>query len=189
MQLVSSLFRTVNPLRLLFMLATCSSLLFCNKSSAQETAPPFGKLYLTTGVGFGSNLSVNGSSMTLPPIAISLDITIVKQLTIGPYLAVAQTTGNDDAILGGRATYHFIVPSKLFGVYVGGMLGYNKYDNNTADEVDYNNRYGTLATAKQRQVAYSAFVGGDLNLSQHVQFFTELGYGIAYVNLGFSFKL
>jgi hypothetical protein len=182
-------FNLTNLSRLLSALAICSSLFLCTKARAQQTPPPFGKLYLTTGMGFGSNLSVNGSSMTLPPISVSLDIAILKQLTIGPYLAVAQTAGNDDAILGGRATYHFIVPSKLFGVYVGGMLGYDKYDNNIADEVDYNNRYGTLATAKQRQAAYSAFVGGDLNLSQHVQFFTELGYGITYVNLGFSFKL
>jgi hypothetical protein len=38
-------------------------------------------------------------------------------------------------------------------------------------------------------VAYSLFVGGRYYFNQHIGVFAELGYGVAWLNLGVAFHL
>jgi len=54
---------------------------------AQTSDQSFPKLTLNTAVGLGSNLAVSNSTITVPPISLSLDIKILPKVTIGPYIA------------------------------------------------------------------------------------------------------
>jgi len=169
------------------------------RSIAQTTDPGIPKLSLNTGVGIGSNLTIDNSTITVPPISVSLDIKILPQVTIGPYIAYEKNNyygSTEYGLAGARGTYHFLIPSKTFGVYAGAILSYVYYDNPIltdlyANDTHYeaNNGVDNLLSSKQSHFGYNLFIGGEVHLSNSVSAFAELGYGIAYLNVGLSFKL
>ena len=169
------------------------------RSIAQTTDPGIPKLSLNTAAGIGSNLTIDNSTITVPPISVSLDIKILPQVTIGPYVAYEKNNyygSTEYGLAGARGTYHFLIPSKTFGVYVGAILSYVYYDNPVLTDI-YNNdthyvandNSSGLTTSSQSHVGYSVFLGGQVHLSTNVLAFAELGYGITYLNIGLSFKL
>jgi hypothetical protein len=180
---------------LLFILCLSISL----RGVAQTTDPGIPKLSLNTAVGIGSNLTIDNSTITVPPISVSLDIKILPQVTIGPYISYEKNSyygSTEYGLAGARGTYHFLVPSKTFGVYAGAILSYVYYDNpgltalyNNDTHYTYNDNTSSLPNSKQSHFGYNIFIGGQAHLSNSVSAFAEFGYGIAYLNIGFSFKL
>jgi hypothetical protein len=169
------------------------------KSFAQTTDTGVPKLSLNTAVGIGSNLTIDNSTITVPPISVSLDIKILPQVTIGPYIAYEKNSyygSTEYGLAGVRGTYHFLIPSKTFGVYAGAILSYVYYDNPGltalyANDTHYvaNDNTLSLPSSKQSHFGYNIFIGGQVHLSNSVSAFAELGYGIAYLNVGLSFAL
>ena len=169
------------------------------KSMSQTTDPSIPKLSLNTAVGIGSNLTIDNSTITVPPISVSLDIKILPQVTIGPYVAYEKNNyygSTEYGLAGARGTYHFLIPSKTFGVYAGAILSYVYYDNPILTDLYANDNHyiandGTddLPSSKQSHFGYNIFIGGQAYLSNSVLAFAELGYGITYLNLGLSFRL
>jgi len=88
------------------------------------------------------------------------------------------------------------VRSKTFGFYAGAIASYVYYDNPGltalyANDNHYvaNDNTSSLLSSNQSHFGYEVFVGGQAHLSNSVSAFAELGYGIAYLNVGLSFKL
>ena len=91
-------------------------------------------------------------------------------------------------IIGVRGAYHFPLDNEKLDLYLGAMLSYNilnfKYtdtDPNFNTSFDYSAGYGSAA-------GFSGFGGIRYYLSDNVGLNAELGYGIAYLTLGVSFK-
>jgi hypothetical protein len=91
-------------------------------------------------------------------------------------------------VIGVRSAYHYNgIKSSDFDVYGGAMLSYDivsySYDSNVPNSYNYNvdGSYGSA-------IGISLFVGGRYYFNDQFAAFAELGYGVAYLNLGVSYK-
>ena len=97
----------------------------------------------------------------------------------GPYTAKWNYT-----IIGVRGAYHYTgLEVKKLDVYGGLMLAYNilKYSDN------YSGATYTATGSYGSSLGFSVFVGGRYHFSDNLAAFAELGYGVAYLNLGLAF--
>ncbi len=158
---------------------------------------------INLGLGVGTTL-YRGSlySTVLPPVSASLEIGLIDDLLevenlnlgVGGYLGFASAkqewpafpSGNygfeyNYIIIGGRAALHYPVIDKL-DTYSGLMLGVN---------IVSSKAYGTASnwqSAAGSGVAYSWFMGGRYYFTDNIAAMAELGYGIAYLNVGIGIK-
>jgi len=153
------------------------------------------------GIGLGSTLGGTGYTSTLPPISISYERGIVdnlfddkSSLGIGAYLGYA---GNKSELISGGTAFGWKYNYTIFGVrgalhyqlvdrldtYAGLMLGYNSV---SASYYGANDVIGTAAS--NSGLSWSLFLGGRYYFTDSFGAFAELGYGIAYLQLGVSFK-
>jgi len=138
----------------------------------------------------------------MPPVSASLEIGLLDDLLdvenlnlgVGGYLGFASskqewispTIGKYGFeytyfIIGARAALHYPIVDKL-DTYTGLMLGAN---------IVSSKAYGTPSgwqSAAGSGVAYSWFVGGRYYFSNNIALMAELGYGIAYLNIGVAIK-
>jgi len=156
---------------------------------------------LNLGVGIGSTLGGSGYKTTIPPLSISYERGIIdnlfddkSSLGIGAYFGYAankhEWSNSDKAyghdysylIFGARGAVHYQLVNNL-DTYGGLMLGYNVIKAKT---------YGDWGTFKSEAAAsglgWSLFLGGRYYFKENIAAFAELGYGIAYLQLGVSFK-
>lgn len=164
--------------------------LVCVSGFAQgQTAPvPSGSIAISVGVGAGSTLSLGGTT-TIPPVSASLDIGLLDRATIGPYLAIAangdgQGLDYEHMVIGAKGAYHIAVPVPKLDAYAGGMLGYHIYSSSLAQELGAYSFLPPVHRETPSHTAYSAFAGARYLLFRHVRAFAEVGYGVAYVNVG-----
>ncbi|MBN2350859.1 MAG: outer membrane beta-barrel protein [Bacteroidales bacterium] len=155
---------------------------------------------LNLGIGLGNALYTGSYyKTTLPPISVSLDYGFRDDigpgvLGLGGYAGFSSYKYDYSAflnyswkittiIIGARGTYHMEFMDNL-DTYVGLLLGAKivsfKYDDPAWE--DYN-------TAAGSGLAYSFFVGGKYYFSDNIALMGELGYGIAWLTLGVTFKL
>ena len=150
-----------------------------------------GDKVVNVGVGLFSYLGESGYSTTIPPISASFETCIKdnlfnekSSLGIGGYVAYAGQKYEymeydwkySYVILGARGALHYQFVNKL-DTYGGLMLGYN-IASVSGD-----------GAASAGGFSYSLFVGGRYSFSQKFAAFAEIGYGIAAIELGISFKL
>lgn len=86
-------------------------------------------------------------------------------------------------IIGVRGDYHFYTTDKL-DTYGGLMLGYDIVSDKRHGEGD-----GADSNASGSDASFSIYVGGRYFFNPHIGAFAELGYGIAWLNLGMTFNL
>jgi len=152
---------------------------------------------LNLGIGIGSVLGGTGYSTTTPPLSVSYERGIVDNLFddkstlgIGAYLGYSANKSNyggygfkySYTIIGARGALHYQLVDKL-DTYGGLMLGYNVVSNST-----YGNWGNTVASASGSVLSWSLFIGGRYYFTDNIGAFAELGYGIAVLQLGVSFK-
>jgi len=146
-----------------------------------------GQKDLNIGVGLGSFYGL--------PIGASLDYGYTDKISIGGYVGYATKTEemavynskfkwNYTAYLvGARGAYHFYNTNKI-DAYGGLMLGY--YFGSVKFE-------GTgsagIPEPEYGGIAYSGFIGGRYRFTDKFGAFAELGYGIAYLQVGLTMKL
>ena len=182
-------------------LKVLATLLLCTVFSvginAQNTFSK-GDNNLNLGIGIGSTL---GGSTTLPPLSVSYERGIIdnlfdakSSLGIGAYLGYARNKDEwtfdankygwkySYTIIGARGALHYQLVDKL-DTYAGLMLGYNIVSSTT-----YGNWGTNKYTAAGNDLGWSLFIGGRYYFSDNIGAFAELGYGIAYLQLGISFK-
>lgn len=148
-------------------------------------------------MGIGSTL-YSGSSFAsvVPPLSISLEFNVADELFdenssvgVGGYLGFAgyNYTGlNSDAsfsnfLLGARGALHYQFIEQL-DTYAGLMLGYRI--------VNWNTNVGgfDFGTAAASGFISAFYIGGRYYFNENIAAMLELGYGIAYINLGVAFK-
>jgi len=153
------------------------------------------------GIGLGSTLGGTGYTSTLPPISISYERGIVdnlfddkSSLGIGAYLGYA---GNKSELISGGTAFGWKYNYTIFGLrgalhyqlvdnldtYAGLMLGYN-----SVSASYYGTNDITGHAASNSGLSWSLFLGGRYYFTDNIGAFAELGYGIAYLQLGVSFK-
>jgi len=164
--------------------------------SAQDPTFNKGDKVLNLGIGLGSTLySGLYYKSQVPPVSASLEIGIVDEILekgvigVGPYFGYSSykysylTSGYkySNLILGARGNFHYPLLDKL-DTYTGLLLGFNIVSSKwTGDGTDPLN-------ATSGGVAWAWFVGGRYYFSESFAAMLELGYGIAYLNLGVALK-
>lgn len=170
---------------------------------AQEPTFQKGDKVLNLGLGLGSTLySGTGYTSSVPPVSASFEIGIkddvleVGSIGLGGYIGYAawewktewfgDTWGYKytDFILGVRGTFHYPLLDKL-DTYTGLMIGYESV---SAKE------FGTVNPLFSYNVStgggiWSWYAGGRYYFTDKFAGMLEVGYGIAYLNLGVALKL
>lgn len=170
------------------------AILFAVAAEAQNTTFTEGDKVLNVGLGIGSTLytgSAYGSS--IPPLSASLEFNVVDEvfdenssIGVGGYLGYAGYNYNfggadygfNNIILGGRGALHYQFIDKL-DTYAGLLLGYRVVNWNSNDQ------FGSAASGG---FISSFFIGGRYYFNENIAGMLELGYGIAYLNIGVAFR-
>lgn len=154
------------------------------------------------GVGVGGYYAMgNGYSTKIPPIELSGEYFIMENLSVGGFiggskseLEVKVPNHNDHETfsysyfnIGVIGNYHFVNQEKL-DVYAGARLGYVglklKYD-----EDEFNSGFDIDGLgARSSGVLAGAQIGGRYFFTDAFAANAELGYGIAILKVGISFK-
>lgn len=157
-----------------------------------------GTIVLQGGAGLGL-VGLYGN-ISVPPISVSLDYGMSKELSVGVYAGYSSSKDTiikasppifeEDAgikygytILGVRGSYHFNLENKKIDAYGTVMLGYNIVSASI---------FGLGEGLLEAKGSFAAF-GGSLGIryfvAPKIALFAEGGYGIEYIRAGLSFKL
>lgn len=158
--------------------------------SATAQSYDAGNKLLNVGVGLGSTLSGSGINSTLPPIGLSFEYGFTEKISAGAY--VGYSSASQDlgfgfkanytyTIVGARGSYHFATSDKL-DPYFGATLGYN------VATATIEPASSLLTVASASAVLYSLHLGSRYYFTDNIGAFAELGYGIAYLQLGVAVK-
>lgn len=165
---------------------------------AQESTFLKGDKVLNLGLGLGSTL-YSGSYYTgqIPPISASLEFGLVDELIekgvfgVGPYVGYSSYKYEyqgwgwkySNIIIGVRGSFHYPLVDKL-DTYAGVLLGYNiassKEFGDPIPGYDYSYASGGIA--------WSGYIGGRYFFTDALSAMLELGYGIAWLNIGLGLK-
>lgn len=178
---------------------TMSLLGFCATIQAQDEGGfTKGSVDFNIGVGIGATFYDGTAKASLPPIGASLEFGITEKISVGGYIGYSSATSEFSfvdftgsgtttydwtysyTIVGVRGSYHFAVNNSKLDPYAGVMLGYN------VASVDLDGFGG--ASPSVGGLAYSAYLGARYRFSEKIGVFAELGYGIAYLQLGLNVK-
>ncbi|GGC31119.1 hypothetical protein GCM10011386_23880 [Parapedobacter defluvii] len=160
--------------------------------TALGTSSSFGQAFeqgdklLNIGVGLGSQFMAAGAKGT-PPVGLSLEFGVSDKISVGGYAGYAgakvETVVGDwkynYIIVGGRGSYHFDFGVENLDPYAGVLLGYNIASVST----DTN-----LPTASAGGFIWGAHAGARYFFSPKFGAFAEVGYGIAWLNVGVALK-
>jgi hypothetical protein len=163
---------------------------------AQESTFNKGDKVLNIGIGFGTTLySGTYYKSQIPPISLSLEFGVADNILdkgvigVGPYLGYSSYKYEyagwgwkySNIIVGARGNFHYPLVNKL-DTYTGLLLGYN---------ISSSKEFGTGGTDYQASsggVVWAWFIGGRYYFSDNFAAMLELGYGVAYLNLGVALK-
>jgi hypothetical protein len=164
---------------------------------AQESTYNKGDKVLNIGIGFGTTLySGTYYKSQIPPISGSLEFGVADNILekgvigVGPYVGYSSYKYEysgwgwkySNIIVGARGNFHYPLINKL-DTYTGLLLGYN---------ISSSKEFGTYSgydyKASSGGVVWSWFIGGRYYFSDNFAAMLELGYGVAYLNLGIALK-
>ncbi len=182
---------TIYQLSSMFKKVLAAALLFAGMAGAAQAQEVFGKgdKALNIGVGLGSTIS----GTTIPPLTASLDFGVADRLINGNNgsISVGGLLGytgsyNDYAtthygIIGARGAFHYQFVDKL-DTYAGLLLGYRYARVNWKSDI-------ISGSAGSSEIALGGYLGARYFFTPKVGAFAELGYSIAYANVGVTFKL
>ena len=151
----------------------------------------------TTAINAGIGLGSYYSSLSIPPLSVSLDYGVADNLingnngsiSVGGFVGYAASSFSgwtadkvtvSYAALGARGAFHYQFAPKL-DTYAGLMLGYHiaSYSSNI-------NGYPGISGSG---IDLGVLLGARYFFTDRVGMFTELGYSVPYWNLGVTFKL
>lgn len=175
----------------MFKKVLAAALLFAGMAGAAQAQEVFGKgdKALNIGIGLGSTIS----GTTIPPITASLDFGVADRLingnngsiSVGGLVGYAGSSNDfvsvHYAIVGARGAFHYQFVDKL-DTYAGLLLGYRHARVNWKSDI-INGSVGTS------EIALGAYLGARYFFTPKVGAFAELGYSVAYANVGVTFKL
>jgi hypothetical protein len=166
---------------------------------AQRSTFYKGDKVINASIGLGSMMySGIGYSTAVPPISGSFELGfkddfLVDKATLGfgAYMGYSKNKWESfgwgwtytNIILGARASLHYPILEN-FDTYGGIMLGFN-----IVSSKEFGINSGLISNSAGSGIAYSFYVGGRYYLTKNFALLGELGYGIAWLNVGLSFKL
>ena len=159
-----------------------------------------GDKVINFGIGLGSTLySGVGYKGGLPPLSASFEYALQElgpgMVGVGGYLGLStykwETTvaGStygwkySNVVIGARGTYHYNFVDKL-DTYAGLMLGYNIVSAKETGDWPL----GFTYSANGSTFVWAFFVGGRYYFTDQFAVMAELGYGIAWLNIGVAYK-
>lgn len=180
--------------------------LFIGISSVMAQEPTFlkGDRVVNASIGLGSTLYWGTYySTAVPPLSVSVEygyidnLLDVENLTLGlggyvgfsmnryrvSYLSTEYGWNYTNIILGARGAVHYPLADKL-DTYTGLLVGPRIVLSSTYGDQSYN-----TSSARGSGIAYSYFFGARYYFSENLAVLGELGYGIAYLNIGLALKL
>lgn len=177
-------------------IAITSLLFFSNNTIAQfdEPTPHFAEGQIDVNVGLGLfRTFYTGLNTSIPPISISGEYGVSQNIGIGGYIGYTSAKQSftsldvkyNFTIIGLRGSYHVHIIDEL-DTYGGIMIGYNRVNANYKDEDPFFIGFDPSASS---DVYWSAYLGARYPFSDDLSAFGEIGYGIAWLNLGVSFKM
>lgn len=177
-----------------FLLAAVAFMASVGAAQAQDL---FSKGESALNIGIGIGHSYGGYGVSIPPLSVAYDYSLVSNLingnngaiTLGAYGAYTSASYRYDGfaagsashtVLGVRGMFHYQFAPKL-DTYAGLMLGYHiaSYSSNI-------NGYPGISGSG---IDLGVLLGARYFFTDHVGMFTELGYSLPYWNLGVTFKL
>jgi hypothetical protein len=175
------------------------SLMLTFIANGQNTTFKEGDKVLNLGLGFGSYL-YTGSYYTsrIPPISASFEVNVKDELFdensslgVGGYVGYTGAKWENQGwgwnyssiIIGGRGALHYQFIDKL-DTYTGLMLGYNIVSSKSFGSGGSWGGHSTVGSG----LTYSWYLGGRYYFSENLAGMLELGYGVAYINIGIALK-
>ena len=169
---------------------------------AQDVLFQKGDKVLNLGIGLGSTFATGRYYTTkVPPVSASFEMGFMDNLFdvenlnvgLGGYVGFTSYKYEYDfwgtnwgwdytsLIVGARGALHYPLVEKL-DTYTGLLLGFNVRTSKSFGS-------GVTGSAAGSGLAYSWFAGGRYYFTDNIAGMIELGYGIAYLNLGVAVKL
>ncbi len=182
------------------------SMLFSYTVQSQDTGFEMGTSVINLGIGLGGTYySGSGYSGVIPPVSFSyekgikdgifdkgiigagayLGYTAAKWEYSDSYGSYSWTYSN--ILIGARGSLHYPLIDGM-DTYVGLILGYDIDSSKEYSSTGYYESY----TAKKNShggIFLSGYLGGRYWMSDELGIMAELGYGIAYLNVGAAIKL
>lgn len=157
-----------------------------------------GSKLLNVGIGLGSTFTAAGLNSTLPPIGLSLEYGLTDKISVGGYLGYAGASQEVPTffgtwkwnysyiIVGARGSYHFDLGVDKLDPYIGALVGYNVASVTSEKPAGYTGPELTGAAAGG--VVIGGHLGARYMFTEKIGAFAELGYGVAYLQLGLAAK-
>ncbi len=172
-------------------------------ADAQTFKKGDGVLNLT--IGFGSGLYTGGGyTSSFPPVAASFEVGVVDNVLdkgtigVGGYIGYASAKweasyyGGDtygykytNIVIGPRGTFHYPFLDQL-DTYAGLMIGYNIVSSKWTGSGS--SMFGNT-TATGSGLITAGFIGARYYFNEKIAGLAEIGWGVAYFNIGVAFKL
>lgn len=188
--------------------ALIAALLIGNVGSSNAQAFDEGTNVLNAGIGIGSTLLSGAGYSQSPGIGLSFDHGMSELgngiFGLGAYVGYKSYSYDYNdvyygggynisekwtyTIIGARGSYHFDVSNDKLDLYLGVMLSYNilsyKVTSNDPSFNSLNYNLGSYGSG----VGFTGFGGVRYFLSDNIGLHAEVGYGVALLQLGASFK-
>jgi len=169
--------------------------------TAQDNMFEKGDKVVNLGIGIGSVLYTgSGYTSSIPPISASFEVGVkddvldVGSIGVGGYLGYASSKWEygsfnygykyTNIILGARGTFHYPLVDNL-DTYTGIMLGFNIVSAKEFGDLPSENNFST----SDSEPIFSWYAGGRYYFNDKFAAMAEIGYGIAWLNLGVALKL
>ncbi len=177
----------------LIALAFIMALSYTAEAQKTQTYYRVGEKNLNIGIGLGSTLVGN---LDLPPISASYEVGSnlfnLPNVSLGGYVGFAQSSESyfswkwsyTHIIVGARGSYHFY-GNNLWDCYGGLMIGYNIVSSSIDGPDD--DIFGYSAAGSS--LTGSLHLGARYYISKYFGLYAELGYGVAYLNIGATFSM
>ena len=173
-----------------------ASTLSVNAQSSSDTYS-VGTNVVSLGIGLGSSFGPNVGSST-PALSLQYERGLWEAgpgvISLGGYVGYKgykytyfdETVKWNYSIIGVRGAWHWTGSGiDNLDLYGGAMLAYNHVSTSVSDASGtYTNGYGSYGS----DLGLSLFVGGRYYFTPQLGAFAELGYGIAYLNIGLALK-
>ncbi len=166
---------------------------------AQDPAFVKGEKVLNLTLGLGNNLySGTYYKNQIPPLSASMEIGVVDEIAekgvigVGPYLGYSSFKYEysnwgwkySNLIIGARGNFHYPLVDKL-DTYTGLLLGYNIASSKEFGSSNQGQEYSYSAGG----ITWAGYIGGRYYFKDNFAVMAELGYGIAYLNVGVALKI
>ena len=155
---------------------------------------------VSAGIGLGSSLITGSYGSSTPGLSVQYERGMWEAgpgvISLGGYLGYKGYKYSDDyaswkwnyTIIGVRGAWHYTeLNVDNLDLYGGLMLAYNHVSASYTVH-DPNNPTVGGDGGHGSDVGLTAFVGGRYTISEPIAVFAELGYGVAYLNLGVAVK-